>query len=85
MRIRSSYVGVVDGTPFLIDGINIWDHTWEDVPGESASIRDPNGRDVSLGVRRITTDSKTVRFAALEISNCVWAFYLPEGHEFEVP
>jgi hypothetical protein len=85
MQIRSSYVGVADGAPFLIDGINVWDHAWEDVPGDFATVRDLLGKDVSLGVCRITTGSKTIRFAAMEVSACMWAFYLPEGHDFEAP
>jgi len=83
MEVQSSYVGVVDGVAFLIDGVNVWRHEWRRVPGDHAIIRADNGQDQTVPIYRIDANGAVVTFAAHEISSCVWAFYLPKGHEYE--
>lgn len=61
--------------PFLLDEFNVWDYSWEPVNGMrfanlgSRSCPDP------VPVYQILGDGKAVRFAAHEMSNCVWGFY----------
>jgi hypothetical protein len=85
MKVRATHLGVVDGSPFLVDGINLWDHPWEPIAGETVHTRDPAEREVTLPVYRITDGAVTIRFASLEISAGVWAFYLPEAHDGRTP
>lgn len=69
----------VDGNRFLIDGVNVWSRAWQNVPGQSAQIKDPlYGQDFSFPVYTIQDGEKEVRFAAGEFSNTIWGFYVLE-------
>ena len=66
---------IVDSEPFAIEGVNIWDHPWENT-GESIAIKDPlYNQDYRFTVYKIATSGKSILFAAGEFSNCVWGIY----------
>ncbi|MEQ1737013.1 MAG: GNAT family N-acetyltransferase [Rhodoglobus sp.] len=72
-------VGVVlDGDSIDLDGMNPWQHGWRST-GEMVWMRHPSYptqlHDVSE--YRIVAEGREVRFAAGELSNNVWGFYLP--------
>lgn len=66
---------IIDGDPYFIDGINIWDHPWEN-SGEDIQIKDPlYNQNYTFTVHVIKTDKSEIIFAAMEFSNCVWGIY----------
>jgi len=68
---------IVDGEPFLVSGINIWEYEWKDT-GRGINILDPlYGQPYTLPIYEISTDEQTITFATTEFSNCVWGIYLP--------
>ncbi len=68
-----------DGVTFLIDGVNVWAHTWNDMPGQLAEIKDPlYQQSFSFNVYTINAGPQKIIFAAGEFSNTVWGFYVPE-------
>ncbi len=70
----------LDGSKFLIDGINVWEHKWNREEKEpNAVVRDPSyNQQFTFHVYRIETENKNIRFAAGEFSNCIWGFYTQE-------
>jgi len=71
------YKSVIDGHELKIDGLNIWDHDWQD-QHRSIAVKDPiYQEDHTMGVYEINAGTKTIRFAAGEFSNMVWRIYLP--------
>jgi hypothetical protein len=69
----------LDGNTFLINGVNVWSSSWQNVSGEQAHVKDPlYGQDFSFQVYTITDGERLIKFAAGEFSNMVWGFYIPE-------
>jgi hypothetical protein len=68
-----------DGAPFAIDGIDVW-RTWTPT-GERATPTDPlyPWQDYDFPVYTMTDGTRTVEFAAGEMSNTVWGFFQREG------
>lgn len=57
-------------------GVNIFDHPWQDT-GERVSVKDFSGNEMMpLPVYRVMIDGEERQFAAVEVSNCVWAFFI---------
>ncbi len=74
-----SSVGIVfDGDPIDLHGVNPWKHSWRDT-GEIVWMRHPSYPTQlhDMAEYRIVADGREVRFAAGELSNTVWGFYLP--------
>lgn len=69
----------VDGSAALF-GVNIFDYPWERVgpPGTRVIVHDPDGRERKMPVYRVTIDGQQHEFAAGEVSNCVYSFYLEQ-------
>ena len=74
------HVGL-EGAAFSIDGINPWSHaaTWQRVAPDSIVVAHPAHRDQRhrAMVYEITAQARTIRFAAVELSNGVWGFHVP--------
>ncbi|MGE3803002.1 MAG: hypothetical protein AB7H80_18440 [Candidatus Kapaibacterium sp.] len=67
---------VVDGDPFEIDGVNIWSHNWRSL-GEEIRVREPlYGQELVATLQEITVDGKSIQFAPVEVSNCVWLIFV---------
>lgn len=68
-----------DGDEFDLAGINPWEHEWVS-ESDRIVVAHPSyplqRHDVDVWVIR-TTD-RVIRFAAGEMSNLAWAFFLPE-------
>lgn len=72
-------VGVVlDGDPIDLDGVNPWTTSWTP-RNETALVRHPSypTQVHDVGVYTIEHEGRTITFAAGELSNQVWGFYLP--------
>ena len=66
----------VEGEPALLDGVDVWKHEWQEVPGEMATVTDPlYGQEFQFTVFRISEAGRVIEFAAGEFSNCVWGFF----------
>ena len=64
-----------DGNCVLF-GVNIFDYEWIDTQ-EKVTVIDPLYHQTTcVNVYAVIIDGKRKRFAAGELSNCVWAFYL---------
>jgi len=68
-----------DGDDFDLDGINPWQHEW-DLQPERIVVAHPTypSQRHDVGVWVIRAPDRVVRFAAGEMSNLAWAFFLPE-------
>ena len=61
--------------PVRIDGVNVWDHKWQE-SGRKAEVTDPRrGQSFTFEVWSIATKKKSIQFAAGEFSNGIWGFY----------
>jgi len=68
----------VEGQPFEIDGVNVWDHEWHPVPGVFAKWREPlHGQECQFEACEIRLGTRTIRFGAGEYSANVYLFALP--------
>jgi hypothetical protein len=74
------HVGL-EGAALSIDGINPWQHatSWRRVQEAHIVVPHPSHRQerYRAWVYEITSNGKTMRFAATELSNGVWGFYVP--------
>jgi len=66
----------LDGDRYEIFGRNIWDYEWT-FKGEYATVIGPiHKQELSFKVFEIEDASTIIEFAAGELSNGVWGFYL---------
>ena len=72
-------MGVADGDErFEIDGVSIWSHRWNRLPVKAIRFREPlYGQRHSFDVYELD-EMPHIRFAATELSNCVWGFLVPD-------
>ena len=64
----------IDGEVELF-GVNIFDYKWEDT--HTVTVLDPKyNNELHFSVYTAVIDGKEHEFAAGEVSNCVWIFYL---------
>ena len=69
----------VEGQPFEVGGVNVWDHEWHPVPAVFAKWREPlYGQECRFEVYEIRLGTKTIRFSAGEYPANVYLFALPE-------
>lgn len=82
---RWSFIGRgYEGDPFVIDGINVWEHPWSSVFPQGANVRDPiDGRKFVFDVFQVIVGDRRLLFAAGEFSTCQWGFYVPAPAEIE--
>jgi hypothetical protein len=73
---------VVDGQEIDIDGINPWEHQWCQISTERVQLQNPaypaRQNPVEVSIYKIEDAGRKVTFAAGEVSNCVWCFYVPK-------
>ena len=66
----------IDGEVKLF-GVNIFDYKWEDT--HTVTVLDPKyNNELHFNVYTAVIDGKEHEFAAGEVSNNVWCFYLPK-------
>ncbi len=70
---------VFDSQELDLSGVNPWAYKWERVDG-SIDVPHPDYQHQRhrLDIWRIATERGSIEFAAGELSNGVWCFYLPE-------
>ena len=76
---RSAHVGFEDDG-VVLRGIGVWRHEWQDEEERSITVAHPSYRQQrhSLSVYSISTETQYLKFAAGELSNGVWGFFLPD-------
>jgi hypothetical protein len=72
------HVGL-EGSSVSLDDVNPWEHSWTQLSEESIVVPHPSHPQERhrAWVYEVEGQSKRVRFAAGELSNGVWGFYLP--------
>lgn len=67
-----------DGAPFAIAGIDVW-RSWSPT-GERTVVTDPlyPWQTHEFPIYTMSDNGRTVVFAAGEVSNTVWAFFIPD-------
>lgn len=72
-------VGVsIEGGPFLISGLNVWEHEWRRVEPHSVQVLEPTYRKIhELACYEIVAGSLRVRFAVVEASYGAYLFAVP--------
>lgn len=75
---RAVHVGV-EGDGFKVAGLEVWKHEWRSTALAPVELPHPSypGQIHRYNVYEIGAAERTVRFAADELSNGVWGFYLP--------
>ena len=70
---------VIDGEDFRIEGIHIWEAEWRNVDPIAIKLPHPDhpNQKADFWIYEIGSGTNIVRFAAGELSNCVWGFYIP--------
>ena len=63
-----------DGNVQLFD-VNIFDYPWKDT-GKSVGVKSPDGKALHVPVYQTVINGETRQFAAAELSNCVWGFFI---------
>lgn len=69
---------IADGERLEIGGSNVWDHEWLQADEEPIEVPHPNypKQRHKLWPYTIKVDGEQIKFAAGELSNCVWCFYV---------
>jgi len=75
---RVAHVGV-EGDGLEIGGLEIWRNEWRQVYEPDLSLPHPHyqAQTHNYGIYEIGSNEHPVRFAAGELSNGVWGFYVP--------
>jgi hypothetical protein len=74
------HVGIVmDGQSILVDGLNPWAHEWKPTDDRAFEVPHPSYPDQRhwMYIYEIIHGTKTITFAAGELSANVWSFYVP--------
>lgn len=70
-------VAVPEGTPAVINGLDVWQHQWLSLDGQRATVRDPRyQQEFHFQIYNIIVGRKIVTFAAGEFSAGMWGFYV---------
>ncbi len=72
-------VGVVaEGQPIRVGGLNPWNFEWHRMPADPVDLPHPSYPDQThrMLLYEITSEGKSVTFAAGELSMNVWGFYV---------
>jgi hypothetical protein len=75
---RDVHVGF-EGDGVKINGVAIWRHEWRRTGEDSLELPHPSHRHQrhSFNIYEVGSIDDPVRFAAGELSNGVWGFYVP--------
>jgi len=70
---------ITDGERLEINGVNVWDFTWNSLNEAPLEVPHPSysNQRHKLSTCYIEDKGKRIIFAAGELSNCVWCFYVP--------
>jgi hypothetical protein len=76
---RDVHVGF-EGDALTIGGLKVWAHKWRSTGEPHVDLPHPSYRHQihSYKIYEIGEAEPPVRFAAAELSNSVWGFYVPE-------
>ncbi|MDO7851756.1 hypothetical protein [Hymenobacter convexus] len=66
---------ILDGERHEINGLNIWEHNWQNT-GQRITVQDPlYGQTYSMPIYEIEAGAICARFATTEFSNGIWGIY----------
>lgn len=70
---------VIDGEYLEIEGVNVWGFEWKDLDEKVLEVPHPSypNQKHCLSSYFMETGGRRIEFAAGELSNCVWCFYVP--------
>jgi hypothetical protein len=69
----------VEGTPFVVAGVNVWESEWESLGADHVDVVDPTYREThSLRRYKVQRADRLAVFAAGETSANVWMFAVEE-------
>jgi hypothetical protein len=76
---RDVHVGV-ENDGLRIGGIDVWRHKWRSTGEPDLNLPHPSYLNQTHGyvIYEVEDSGHSVRFAAGELSNGVWGFYIPE-------
>jgi hypothetical protein len=76
---RDVHVGI-EGDGLEIGGVKVWRHEWRSTGEPRLNLPHPSYRNQThrYDIYEIGNAENSVRFAAGELSNGVWGFYVPE-------
>ncbi len=71
---------VIDDQPIRVDGLNPWQHEWKTTDQPDIELPHPSYPNQlhRMSIYEITNGTKTVVFAAGELSANVWGFFVPD-------
>jgi hypothetical protein len=71
---------VIDGSPFKIGNIDVWEHKWSLTSREPIIVPVPHypNQQLKMSIFEINSNEGNLLFAAGEYSSHVWGFYIPE-------
>ena len=73
---RWKYKGTAFDGAFSLFSVNIFDYKWENTK-QTVTVQDPIYHiDRNADIYSVTIKEKTYKFATVEVSNCVWNFYV---------
>lgn len=67
------------GAPISVAGMNPWDHEWRTLAEAPVSLPHPQYPEQlhRMTIYEVNAQGRSIRFAAGELSNNIWGFYLP--------
>ena len=68
------FATVGEGEPVVVDGLDVWKHTW-------TRVIDSYGKTARMRVYSVSDGSRSAMFAAGEFSNGVWGFCRARSNE----
>jgi hypothetical protein len=80
MRWREAAIGF-QIEPIIVNGLNVWEHDWRNVNADRAKLPHPSypKQIHDYQVWEMGPLDKPICFAACELSNGVWGFYVPDN------
>ena len=77
---------VVDGEILEIEGIDVWMEKWSQLDVGTLEVPHPSypKQRHTLWVNYIESNGHSILFAAGELSNCVWCFYVPKKGQLSI-
>ena len=75
---RDVHIGF-EGDDVTIDGVEVWRHEWRRTGEDAVQLPHPSHRHQRhwFDIYEVGPKDSPVRFAAGELSNGVWGFYVP--------
>ena len=76
---------VTDGEYLEIEGVDVWMEKWSQLDVGTLEVPHPSypNQRHTLWINCIESNDRSILFAAGELSNCVWCFYVPRKGQLD--